>query len=199
MAGGVFDASSESTAAKRLPQMLMQRVSLKLGELTSSAVSELKSYVRPPAAVGEVMRSAFLLLGKEESDLENWTQIKVMTGKTDLQLELAAVDPSVMAVETFPRWHKARRCARGLNVDFAWKKGSMASALIYEWMQHAFVANALFAKLHRGELCAKHATDEMRAEYSQLVAAQLREEQNDAIVVMQRHARGRMTRGLSKS
>jgi hypothetical protein len=58
--GAEGEGGSDETA-KRLPEMLTQRVRNKLAELTNVAVSELKSYHKPPAAVTEVRAPGLVL------------------------------------------------------------------------------------------------------------------------------------------
>ncbi|KAG8460076.1 hypothetical protein KFE25_014221 [Diacronema lutheri] len=193
-AGEGGDGALASTA-QRLPQLLMQRAAGKLVELTSTAISELKSYNKPPAAVAEVMRSAFALLGHEPPELQTWHQLRVLTGRVELQAELRAVDPA--ALENIPRWARARRCSRGLDSDLAWKRGSKASALIFEWLQNAFVAHDLFRTLRKEALRAGNASAEMAAELAQIMDDEAHEAQADAAILMQRHARGRIARKSS--
>jgi hypothetical protein len=72
------------------------------------------------------MRSAFLLLGKEESSVRTWHQLKVHTAKAELQTDLGAIDPSVVSLGERTKWRAAKKSIKGLDVNLAWKKGSKA-------------------------------------------------------------------------
>ena len=53
----------------------------KIEELKQSTIAEIRSYSDPPASVGEVMRATFLLLGESYSDMQKWSNIRVLLGK----------------------------------------------------------------------------------------------------------------------
>jgi len=59
----------------------MLRMRAKIEELKQSTIAEIRSYSDPPASVGEVMRATFLLLGESYSDMQKWSNIRVLLGK----------------------------------------------------------------------------------------------------------------------
>ena len=53
----------------------------KIEELKQANIAEIRSYPDPPAFVGEVMRATFLLLDESHSDMQQWSNIRLLLGK----------------------------------------------------------------------------------------------------------------------
>ena len=72
----LFERHQQSTYLKPL-----LRMRAKIEELKQSTIAEIRSYSDPPSSVGEVMRATFLLLGESYSDMQKWSNIRVLLGK----------------------------------------------------------------------------------------------------------------------
>ncbi|KAL3866057.1 hypothetical protein ACJMK2_043398 [Sinanodonta woodiana] len=76
-----------------------------VSQLSQSATEELRTYLTPPDVVPKVMLATYLLLGENESDIENWEDLRTLmrrTGKQSLMyrvehFDIASVQPVTLA------------------------------------------------------------------------------------------------------
>nr|XP_039247433.1 uncharacterized protein LOC120325398 [Styela clava] len=78
------DLASEMKQARKILKDLaaMEQARSNVMGLKQSSVAEIKSYSSPPPGLHEVMMSVYLLLGYHPTQLQSWTAIQALMGKT---------------------------------------------------------------------------------------------------------------------
>jgi hypothetical protein len=130
--------------------------------------------------------------------VSSWTDIRSRWAKVDLQALLGALDPAVIALDRLPHWRAARRRIEKLGYSVAWKRGSSASAVLYERLVIAFVAHDMLISLHLEELSVPGADNLTNTTHAaNLLAAMKQLDREWAACVVQRYVRGRFQRTRS--
>ncbi|KAL3865454.1 hypothetical protein ACJMK2_042842 [Sinanodonta woodiana] len=73
-------------------------------EMKPETISEIKSYMKPPKVVHDVMMATYMLLGKKRKELENWETIRYLlglTGKDSLLRRIKDFEPKQVVLEIY--------------------------------------------------------------------------------------------------
>jgi hypothetical protein len=107
---------------------------MQVSMIDSTFISELIAYKLPPEAVFKTIRAVLLIIGVADSELKRWDQCKKHL-KTGFLQQLITYDPTSVQKEI--RFMLAKEEVKNLDHDSCLKKGSLVTAIIFNYVQVA--------------------------------------------------------------
>ncbi|XP_052101137.1 uncharacterized protein LOC127735083 isoform X1 [Mytilus californianus] len=123
--------------AKALKQHLteLNRFSHDILKMQQETISELRSYINPPAGVKEVMKSTYLIIGYEESKLKEWADIQILLGRHGREKLLREVEKADTVNLDEHTCKRVEQLQKDFTIDDI-RSVSNGAATFYLWNQN---------------------------------------------------------------
>ncbi|KAI8622030.1 hypothetical protein BC830DRAFT_1091244 [Chytriomyces sp. MP71] len=121
----------ESRRALLFPKMMLVSARQYLSKLDNKAISELKSYKKPPIAVLKVLKAVLYLHGKKPKEVAKWADV-VKFVNMDLLKAMVSYDPT--ALQKKIRFKRCNRILHSLSKVDIKKKSSIPTLVMFDWL-----------------------------------------------------------------
>ncbi|KAJ3240078.1 EF-hand calcium-binding domain-containing protein 5 [Chytriomyces hyalinus] len=121
----------ESRRALLFPKMMLVAARQYLSKLDNKAISELKSYKKPPTAVLKVLKAVLYMFGKKPKEVQTWSDV-VKFVNLDLLKAMVSYDPT--ALQKKIRFKRCNRVLHSLSKTDIKKKTSIPTLVMYDWL-----------------------------------------------------------------
>ncbi|KAJ3247241.1 EF-hand calcium-binding domain-containing protein 5 [Chytriomyces hyalinus] len=121
----------ESRRALLFPKMMLVAARQYLSKLDNKAISELKSYKKPPTAVLKVLKAVLYMFGKKPKEVQTWSDV-VKFVNLDLAKAMVSYDPT--ALQKKIRFKRCNRVLHSLSKTDIKKKTSIPTLVMYDWL-----------------------------------------------------------------
>ncbi|KAI9335467.1 hypothetical protein BDR26DRAFT_865813 [Obelidium mucronatum] len=121
----------ESRRCLLFPKMMLIAARNWLNKLDSKAISELKSYKKPPVAVMKVLKAVLYLFGKKPKEVSKWQDILKYVN-LDLLKAMVAYDPT--ALQKKIRFRRCNKILYSLSKTDVKKKTSIPTMIMFDWL-----------------------------------------------------------------
>jgi len=116
-----------------LARKIMEWAQAELNSLDpKGALTEIRSYNAPPAAVYQCMAGVLCVLGRKKRDVGEWKYVRAML-KSELLDEMQAFDPAKKGRKRC--WNESKQVTKGLDIDTIAQKASVPVQVMYKWLE----------------------------------------------------------------
>ncbi|KAJ3136959.1 EF-hand calcium-binding domain-containing protein 5 [Physocladia obscura] len=129
LAGEAID--DESRRGLLFPKMMLIAARSWLSKLDNKAISELKSYKKPPPAVLKVLKAVLYLFGRKPKEVKLWQDILKFVN-LDLLKAMIAYDPT--AIQKKIRFRRCNKVLHSLSNTDIKKKTSIPTVIMFDWL-----------------------------------------------------------------
>ncbi|KAJ3073446.1 EF-hand calcium-binding domain-containing protein 5 [Podochytrium sp. JEL0797] len=121
----------ESRRGLLFPKMMLIAARSWISKLDNKAISELKSYKKPPPAVMKVLKAVLYLFGKKPKEVSKWQDILKYVN-ADLLKAMVAYDPTAMQKKI--RFRRCNKVLHSLSKTDVKKKTSIPTMIMFDWL-----------------------------------------------------------------
>ncbi|KAJ3025349.1 UNVERIFIED_CONTAM: EF-hand calcium-binding domain-containing protein 5 [Siphonaria sp. JEL0065] len=121
----------ESRRTLLFPKMMLIAARNWLSKLDNKAISELKSYKKPPPAVLKVLKAVLYLFGKKPKEVTKWQDILKYVNM-DLLKAMVSYDPT--ALQKKVRFRRCNKVLHSLSKTDVKKKTSIPTMIMFDWL-----------------------------------------------------------------
>ncbi|KAJ3056146.1 EF-hand calcium-binding domain-containing protein 5 [Rhizophlyctis rosea] len=130
----VLDAENIDENARRhlmFAKMMLLDARLALSRLDSRAMSELRSYKKPPLTVHKIIKAVLYLFGKTPKEVKKWSDVVKFVNQ-DLLKQMIDYDPT--AIQKKIRFKRVKAVLKTIPHGDAKKRGSIPAMYMYDWL-----------------------------------------------------------------
>ncbi|KAI9202222.1 uncharacterized protein BJ171DRAFT_628618 [Polychytrium aggregatum] len=152
-----LDAENIDDEARRdilFSKMMLLSARESLANLDSQAISELRSYKKPPATVLKIIQAVLYIFGKHPKDVKTWPNA-VKFVNMDLLKQMVLYDPT--AVQKKIRFKRVKKVLKTIPHGDVKARGSKPAQHMFDWLVVSLTLRqkALDARKRRADLFAK--------------------------------------------
>ncbi|KAI8800180.1 hypothetical protein BJ742DRAFT_881297 [Cladochytrium replicatum] len=129
-----LDGESIDEVARRtmlFPKLMLLSAREALGSLDSAAISELRSYRKPPLTVHKIIKGVLYVFGKLPKEVKKWSDA-VKFVNMDLLKDMIAFDPT--AIHKRMRFRRVQKVLKSIPPGDVRKRGSVPAHHMYDWL-----------------------------------------------------------------
>ncbi|KAJ3023323.1 EF-hand calcium-binding domain-containing protein 5 [Thoreauomyces humboldtii] len=129
-----LDAESLDENSRRhllFPKLMLQSARSALSKLNNNALSELRSYRKPPPTIHKVIKAVLYLFGKLPKEVEKWSDCCRFLNM-DLLKKMIDYDPT--AIQKKSRFQRVKRVLKTIPHGDVKKRGSVPAQCMSDWL-----------------------------------------------------------------
>ncbi|KAJ3091931.1 EF-hand calcium-binding domain-containing protein 5 [Quaeritorhiza haematococci] len=153
----ILDGEGIDEEARRemlFPRMMLLHARECLGKLDPKAISELRSYKKPPVIIHRVIKATLYIFGYRPPEVKRWADaIKFVN--LDLMKKMIEYDPT--AVQKKIRIKRSKRALKNVTSNDVKKRGSQPAQFMYDWLTVSLelYTDAVRSRKRRADLFAE--------------------------------------------